>query len=182
MWVVFISCWLALFFDLSYKMLNKLINKDLNFDIYSFYTFAEYSLIALFFYYTFRTPAFKKALIICSILFYIISPLNIIYYRDLSFDSLTFSTEAAFVVIFSILYFYEQLIDPNVTFFYGTKSFWIIIGLLLYTTIGLFPYITKPFLSHKEQRMLAPIPFLANVLKYVLFAISFRILPPVSKR
>ena len=169
--------------DASYKMLKHL--KDtLEFDVYSFYTIAEYTLMAIFFYLTLQTPAFKKALIVCSVLFYIISPINIIYYRNLNFDSLTFSAEAGFVVVFSIMYFYEQINDPKVTFVYGTKSFWVIIGFLLYTTVGLFPYITDPFLNHKEHRLLQPIPFMANILKNILFTISFSMLPPpvVSKR
>lgn len=181
LWVVFINCWLAFLFDISYKPLKEL-KQTFEFDVFSFYTFAEYTLIAVFFYLTLKTASFKKAVIVCSVLFYIVSPLNIIYYRNLNFDSLTFSTEAVFVVVFCIMYFYEQINDTNVTFVYGTKSFWIIIGLLLYITVGLFPYITKPFLNHKEQRLLSPIPYMANFLKNILFTISFRMLPPVSKR
>lgn len=181
MWVVFINCWLSLLLDLSYKTL-KAHKEAWEFDVYSIYTFTEYTLIAVFFYLTFQMTAFRKTVIVCSALFYIIFPVNFIYYRNLNFDSFAFSTEAVFVVVFIIMYFYEQINDPNITFVYGTKSFWVIIGFLLYITVGLFPYITKPFLSHKEQRLLAPIPFMANFLKNVLFAISFRMLPPVSKR
>lgn len=181
LWVVFINCCLSFLSDASYKALKDL-KKTLEFDAFSFYTFTEYTLIAIFFYLTLKTNAFRKAIIVCSILFYLIFPLSIIYYRDLNFDSLTFSTEAVFVVVFSIMYFYEQINDPNVTFVYGTKSFWIIIGILLYITVGLFPNIVKPFLNHKEQRLLAPISNMATVLRNVLFIISFRMLPPVSKR
>ena len=183
LWVIFINCCLSFLSDASYKLLYYL-KGNLGFDVYIFYTFVEYTLMAIFFYLTLKTPAFKKTVIVCSVLFYIIFPINIIYYRNLNFDSLTFSAEAGFVVVFSIMYFYEQINDPNVTFVYGTKSFWVIIGFLLYTTVGLFPYITDPFLNHKEHRLLAPIPFMANILKNILFTISFYMLPPpvVSKR
>ena len=181
LWVVFINCWLSLLLDLSYRPLLAL-KESLEFDIYSFYTFIEYSLIAVFFYLTYKTLAFKRAVIICSALFYLIVPLSIIYYRNLNFDPLTFTTEAVFVVVFTIMYFYEQINDPNITFVYGTKSFWIIIGFLLYTAVGLFPYVTKPFLDAKEYKLLSPIPFMANILKNILFTISFRMLPQGRKQ
>ena len=177
LWVIFIYCCISMLVDVSYKHLAEGI-KNREFEFFSFITFAEYYFFSLFFYFTYYSSAFKRSLIACGILFFIILSYNIIYNKGEDFDSLSSSAEAVFIVFFSVLYFYEEINDPNVTFIYGTKTFWIVIAFLLYLSVNLFPFIARNFVTETDRKILSSINNIGNTLKNVLFVVAFRMFPP----
>lgn len=174
LWVIFVYTCISFLVDISYKTIATSVVKQL--DVYSFFTGAEYLFFSLFFYYTYQRKIFQQFIIGCTVLFYIIILYNLHYSQINYFDTLPASTEAVFIVIFSILYFYEQINDPSVTFLYATKSFWIIIAILLYLSVSLFPFIARAVLQYTDtdSRIIDYINNTANIIKNILFAFAFR--------
>ena len=170
LWVILFYTILSLLTDLLIKLAA---HYGLGFELFSFFTLAEYSMLSYFFYLTYRAPQFKRVLLICYILFLIISAFNIAYFRNTAFDSLPTSAEAIFVVLLTILYFYEQINDTQVTFVYGSKTFWIIIAFLLYLSANLFYFIALFFLSLEEAYALNWINGSSSIVKNICIAIAF---------
>ncbi len=143
------------------------------YELFSLFTLGEFTLLSYFFYLSFQTANFKKVLIGCYILFLVVFIFSFAYLRDTDFDAFPTSAEAIFTVLLSILYFWEQINDSQVTFVYGSKTFWIIIAFLLYLSANLFYYIGRFFLTPNETKALNWINSSTSLVKNVCLAVAF---------
>lgn len=173
LWVIFAYVISSTVSDVALDIAKD--KKD-RFFIFSSFTIIEYTFFALFFFLTFSKKTYKHLILVSYPLFYAIAVYNMLNPPpSYSFDSLVAPAAGILIIIFTILFFYEQLNNPSVIVIYSTKEFWIIIAFLIYASATLFFFITVEFLTESESRAFWPINDLANILKNILFAIAFSI-------
>jgi len=169
-WVIFLYCILSFITDQIYGFLKA---KNYTFSVFSSFTFVEYALFSLFIYLSLKEKAFKVILIICSAIFYGITIFTFAGKRIDSFDSLSASFEASLMIVYCIFFLYERMKDPAIFYIYYFKDFWIIIALLLYFSSTLFLFIYAATFTSQEHRNYWGINNIFDILKTVLFTISF---------
>ncbi|MEJ7740988.1 MAG: hypothetical protein WKF97_26520 [Chitinophagaceae bacterium] len=178
LWVIFFYILLSFLFDLSFFTIGEAFNIP-EFYLYVCFTLTEYTIFSIFFYLTYQRKAFKWLVVSCYPGFLAITYYLLANSKNYSFDSLTASFEGIFIIIFSILFFYEQLTHPEVTFIYASKYFWIIVAMLIYLSATLFLFIAATYLSLNDFERLSIINGIANITKNILIAIAFII--PTTK-
>jgi hypothetical protein len=169
--VIFFYCILSFVTDESYDMLHKSGIADVY--IYSIFTVSEYAFCALFIYICFQEKIFKYVLLLCSLFFYAIAFYSLFTKHMDGFDSLSASLEAIFIIIFSILFLYEQIKDPSVLYVFYTKNFWIIVAFFIYFSSTLFLFIYAATFTKAEHQNYWGINFISNILKNIFFTVSF---------
>ncbi len=171
-WVIFI--YVILSFAADILLLRLKVYRTY---FYGFFTLVEYTIFSYFIYLSYKRKLFKRLLIWFYPVFCVILVYSILhkYITNYNFDYLSSSLEAILIIIYSIVFFYEQLQNPEVYFFYTSKSFWIIIAILIYMSATLFLFIsTSILLSDSPQtKTLWFINNAANIIKNILFAIAF---------
>ncbi len=169
-WVIFLYSILSFLTDTGYW--NPWI-KAHSFYLFSGFTIVEYSLFAYFLYLSLLERKFKILLVICSALFYLIALFTIVAKNRESFDSLSASLEASLLILYSILYLYEQIKDPAILFVYQSKKFWIVIAFLLYLSSTLFLFIYATTFSSQQHKSYWGINNIFDIIKNLLFVVSF---------
>jgi hypothetical protein len=154
--------------------INYLNGKNSLLYLYIF-TIVEYSLFALFIYTILQKAYLKRALLICSILFTSFCLFNIFFQPKYEFDSLQTSIESLILIIFCILFLFEEVNKPQVTFIYASYKFWIILGILVYLAITFFLYSFAASMPLETSQRYWFISNYGNILKNILFAIALLI-------
>ena len=140
----------------------------------SLFTVVEYTLFSLFFYYLSDNKRFKSVLLIISILFYALAITNfLVLGKYKNFDSVPATAEAFLIILYCIYYFFDQLNKPQITFIYLTFQFWITIGIFIYVAGTFFLFVQYSILSENERTSFWIITLISNILKNILFSISF---------
>jgi len=103
---------------------------------------------------------------------------SIIYFysnRNLNndFDSLPASIENLLIIIFCVLYFFEQINIPTLSVIYSRSTFWIIVGILFYVSGTLFLFLYVASLPKTQTFNHWYINSIFNILIKVLFAVAF---------
>ena len=180
MMLIFYYTIISLLTDFIFNVFHNLIKG--RFYTFSFFTIVEFTLFSLFFYFIYDSSNFKKYILFCFPLFYVLAVFNLLMQDNYTsnFDSLTAPIESILIIICSILYFYEQLNSPKVTFIYASKNFWIVAGIMMYLSAGLFLFVAASQITKEDMTRFWPINFSANIIKNVLFAIAFSI-PTTTK-
>ncbi len=93
--------------------------------------------------------------------------------RQDPFDSLSASVEALLIISYCILLLYEQITDPTIIFVYNTKKFWTIIDFFLYFSSTLFLFLYAATFTKQERSNYWSINNFFEMLKNILFSISF---------
>jgi hypothetical protein len=169
LWVIFLYAVISLLTDYSYNI----ISRQNEFYIYSFFTIAEFTLYSIFLYYNLNTKLFKKLLLISYVLFFPVTIYNFFQKEFENFDSLTASVECILIILFSILFLYEQIKEPESIFIYTSKKFWIIVAFFLYLSSTLFLFMYADKLPTIEKSYYWSINFVFNILKNIFFTIAF---------
>lgn len=163
LWVIFCYCILSLLTEVFYFLLKSQI-------VYSGFTILEFTLFSFFFYSSLYERKFKYIPIIGAVVFYAVA---ISSFTNKRFDSLPASVEAVLVISYCILLLYEQIKNPAIVFVYNTKKFWVIIAFFLYFSATLFLFIYTSALSEEERSNYWPINNFSEMLKNILFCVSF---------
>ena len=141
-----------------------------------YYIFASFTIIEFtifsFFFYRFLKNKMKYAPIVGGILFYIIALGNMVIRKSDTFDSLPASVEAILLIIYCILFLYEQIKDPSIMFVYYTKKFWFVTALLLYFSSTLFLFLYAASFTKQERNNYWSINNIFEILKHLLFCVS----------
>src|SRR5690606_7537286 len=67
-------------------------------------------------------------------------------------DSLSITIENLIIICFTIFYFYEQLVLPQQNFIYSSFRFWIILGILIYSTGTFFFFLQSDKLADDQWK------------------------------
>lgn len=124
--------------DLIFSILTGLKSSKAHIS-WDFFTIFAICLFAYLFYRILSNKIFKTIVLVISSLLCIYSiyylVFNLVNPTNKGFDSLMVAFEGISVIIYSILYFFEQLTKPtksNQLFIYNTPTFWIVIAFLLF--------------------------------------------------
>lgn len=169
-WVIFLYS--AYSFINNQVILNLVKHKTSVVTLLSFFTLFEYLLFATILFLILKNSKFKKAIILISPSFAAICVYFIFWGGLKSFDSIQTAIECILIITFCLVYFYEQLVSPEVEFIYNSYKFWIIIALLLYLAGTFFIFVFAADMPQKERDSYWPILYVCGIVRNILFAIA----------
>lgn len=175
LWVIFLYTVLSLITDIAFRNLSA-GDETAEFYLFSFFTIIEYSIFSMFIFLQISSKAVKWFIACVSIGFYGFAIYNITRGQNSNFDSLSASVESVLVILFCIFFFAEEIRNPEVSFIYSSKAFWVTTAVLLYLAATLFLFISAPYFTAEEKDSYWSINFISNILKNILLSIAF-ILP-----
>ncbi len=141
--------------------------------IYSLYTLIEYSVFALFLWLNIHNKAFRRAILITSLIFLTFLLIYNLNTRVRRVDSLPIGVETIFILVYSFYYLYEQMNDTTNLFIYNKYQFWVITGFMLYLAGSFFIYI---FANQADKSLIDDYWFLTHafyILMNIFIGISF---------
>jgi len=94
-------------------------------------------------------------------------------FKTPAFDSLPASIEAILLIIFCILFFFEQLTKPPTVAIYKSNRFWIVFGIMVYTSLSFFLFLQSYITPLQVFNGYWDINLVSNILKNIIFAIAF---------
>lgn len=171
---------LSLITDITLSSFPK--DSPVKFYFFSCFTVIEYTLFSIFLYLNFKSATVKKLILGALPLFY-----GIVFYyiinknQSNNFDAIPASTESILIIIFCVSFFFEQIRDMEVSFIYSSKTFWIIVAILVYMSATFFLFVSAEFVSQEERRSYWFINSISNIIKNVLISIAF-IIPNYQPR
>lgn len=179
----------VIFIYLIYTLINEvvlIVIRELNFAfsfspiLYALYTIFEYVFLGYYLYSIIKHRKFKITFLICSLIFLIIALINLYqilfsHRRSQLIDSIPLSTSAVILIIFSILFLFEEIQSPRIGFIYSSPKFWIVVGIMIYFSGTFFYFLQFADFSAADQDNYWTINLLCMVLKNIFFSISFSV-------
>ena len=168
LWLVFVYILCSFAFDFIHQISSEEKN-TLN----GVFTIFEFAIFSYFFNLIINITLAKKVMSITSII--ILAILIIIFIRadKRSFDSFSASLESVVVIIYCVIYFFEQISRPQTNFIYTLPYFWIVLGILIYMSSTLFLFIVASNLSDQEFQKYWIITGVSNVVSNIIFGVGF---------
>jgi hypothetical protein len=170
LWVIFLYTLISLLTEFLFAPLKHTINP---FYLYGSFTVCEYTLFTLFLYLSIQDKRLRLIPIIGSLIFYTIATVNFIGKPSEKFDSLSASLEGILIIIYSIIFLYQQIKDPAVVYVYYSKKFWVVIAFFLYFSSTLFLFIYAATLTNQEYKSYWYINDIFDIIKDLFFCIAF---------
>lgn len=155
--------------------INRLspLNKYITFFVYPIFTLAEGTLFGIFLYFLLKNRLLK----IFTILLFVLNLLYITISALTTADPLNSGLGLAFasaeefsIIVLCIVYFYEVLNNPDITFIYETKEFWIITAFFFVSVATLTLFVSGSLLVTKTNYW--PISMTATILKNFMLVIA----------
>ena len=146
------------------------------------FTVIEYIFFSFLLYHLIKSTIVKKAILICSLLFIVFCLYNIVDKPIRVFDSVQASIESILVLAYCIIYFYEQLNQPQISFIYTKYTFWLITGLLVYLSGTFFLYAFAVNLPDQTRINFWVINLICTILKNLFFTIAILIYININKK
>jgi hypothetical protein len=141
-------------------------------------------IITLFFIYFFfnqvlLSPLNKKIVLVCTFLYLVLQIIPYISEVTSSLNSIITTVNTVFVLVFCLLYFFEQIRFPKTMFIYTQSSFWSIVGLLVFTAGTFFIFWYNNIIKQSEvfENQYIIIHALIFIIRNLLFSIAFVIKP-----
>lgn len=121
----------------------------------------------------------KKIVLICTVTYLLIQFLPLFTDTTVAINSIVTTVNTLFILLFCLLYFFEQIRFPKTVFIYTQSSFWSIVGLLVFSagTFFIFWYNTIIKQSEIFENQYIIIHALIFIIRNVLFSIAFTIKP-----
>lgn len=111
-----------------------------NVPLFHLYTFIEFLLISLYFYYLTQRDFFKRIIIIFLVIFLILGVINKIFFETIDkLDNYTLTIESIFLLILSSIYLTEYLTE-NLIVQFRDYRFLLAIGFMIYFGGNLFVF------------------------------------------
>ena len=171
-------------YSFSTDLLTKyLIEKGISTDplsstLSSIFTIVEFCCFSLFFYFTLLNhPRIRKIILVFAVLFAVFCFLNLFleFSRYDNLDTIPVTFQAIFIMSLCVIYFFEQIRNPNSLFIYSTSEFWIVTGILVYLAGTFFIFIYSANLTQEELIKYWPINYVFNAIKNILFGLAIYI-------
>jgi hypothetical protein len=179
LWVIFFYCAYSFTND---NLIISRFGKGLEITTLLYYfTIVEYLVFSTYLWSILKNRAFKYILITISVLFTFYCLFYILQNTFKGFDSIQTSIEAIVIITFCIIYLFEEMNQPQVTFIYSSYHFWVVIGILIYLAGTFFFFVYASNLSNDELDSFSIINHISNILKNILFSIAFVIYAKVPK-
>ena len=143
------------------------------FALLSIFTIVEFIAFTSFLYLCIANKIIKKTIVGCAILFSAFLILSFFQTNKNQFDAIQASGESILIIIFCIIYLYEQINKPQDFFVYSSPDFWIILGFLIYMSGTLLLFISSNSLALEERSRYWLINNICNIIKTILFSVAF---------
>jgi len=145
--------------------------------LYNVYSFLRLLLITWFFYLV--NPKYKRIYIIITSLFLIAAFINFWRFESvvMSFSSSLFTVEAGIILFYCLLYYYTVNMNEEIASPLSMPSFWIVMGLTLYTAVNFLIFLFYNYLINAEEKYAKNIWNVHNLIYIVLMtfiAIGFK--------
>lgn len=175
-----------------YSIINDLIRRytlptisfqnfpKIDFIFLSIYTIIEYTLLSVYIYNLLRNKLLKNVLLILSALFLAVAIGNLVYSYQLKsseIDSIPLAISSLILISGSLIYFFETIQNPEITFIYSKPSFWVIVGIMIYFSGTFFLFLQYENLSEHDKETFWIINMICFILKNIFFSISFILKP-----
>ncbi|MBS1932788.1 MAG: hypothetical protein JST96_02240 [Bacteroidetes bacterium] len=115
----------------------------------------------------------KKIIIFLSIGFVVYMIIYFIRNDITTFDAIPSSIEDLLLMMYCIMYMYEQIAKPQIGFIYATPNFWVVLAFFVYTSSTLFLFITTSSFSGDEKDKYWLINLISNIVSNILLSIAF---------
>jgi len=172
LWVIFFYIILSLGFDF-FRFLLHLENETVYSIVNGIFTICEYTIFAYFFFTVINTPITKKILAIVSIIMFLLIVIIFISSNKRNFDSASASIESITIIVFSLIYLFRQINQPQEHFIFLSPNFWVVLGILIYMSGTLFLFIMASNLSDTELQKYWIIINISNAITNIIFCIAF---------
>jgi hypothetical protein len=136
-------------------------------------------LLFITWFFTKVIPGFKKILFIVTILFITAVIVNFTIFEDLilTFSSRLFTFEAGIILFYCLLYYYTVNMNDEIISLTRLGSFWIVMGLTLYTSVNFLIFLFFKYLINTQQKYAMDIWNVHNAIYIILMifiAIGFK--------
>src|SRR5690348_5963558 len=169
--------WLALIcglinFIANLKAQRIFGNNHNNLWMYHVYAVISFILTTEYFISISHTPKFKRIVRVITLLFVIFSVINVLLWQGLNdFDSNGFTIASFVFIIYSILFYYDQLKETGILFIEKMTNFWIVTGIFFYYTGCFFLFLVYYNIGAKRFTDL-PLPGGTWTIQQVMFIIQ----------
>lgn len=138
----------------------------------SAYTIIEYLIFSLVIYWSLKRKSLKRIILIAIPIFLLFSLYQYISGLSDKIDSLSITVENLILICFTLFYFFEQLVEPQDRFVYTSFRFWIILGILIYSTGTFFFFLQSDKLSDDQWNDWSLINYFCTILKIIFFSVA----------
>ncbi|MBP6686823.1 MAG: hypothetical protein KA160_03105 [Lacibacter sp.] len=149
-------------------------------DLISFFNPLTYLIFIYFFFrYTLIEPVNRKITLVCTIAYIALQLIPFLFETASSITSIITTVNTVFILLFCLLYFFEQIRFPKTMFVYTQSSFWSIVGFLVFSagTFFIFWYNTVIKQSEVFENQYIIIHALIFITRNLLFSIALVIKP-----
>jgi hypothetical protein len=167
LWVVFIY----IIFSFSIDSLRYFLISDPPAAFILLFTLLDYSFVFLILYSLLNSGIIKVILILVSILFVLYIALLFLRSNPQSYAAVS-PVESILVLVFCIIFLFEQLNKPEELLVYSMPGFWIILAFLVYSSGTLFLYIFR-VIDFNAAKKWWIINNVCNIITNCLIALSF---------
>lgn len=147
-------------------------NNSIIFRLLSLFTIIEFCVFALIIYWCLNIRKLKIFILFVSPIFIIFSIFQFLNSTSFYIDSLSITIENLIIICFAILYFYEQLAIPQNSFIYNSFRFWLILGILIYSTGTFFFFLQSDKLTDAQWEDWSLINYFCTILKIIFFSVA----------
>lgn len=178
-WVIF---WFVVFTILqqaAFIISSKTNNLGIT-QVISFFNPLTYLAFIYFFFREVLVSSFNKKLtLICTVAYAALQFIPFIFETTSTITSIVTTVNTVFILLFCLLYFFEQIRFPKTMFIYTQSSFWSIVGFLVFTAGTFFIFWYNNIVKQSEvfENQYIIIHALIFIIRNVLFSIAFTIKP-----
>lgn len=186
--VVLLYCTYSFFNDLSliYSESHPETG-NLGFVLLSVFTLVEFCLFAIIIRMILKRVNLKRIITFSIPIFFIFA--LVAFYLSLSnsidsytIDSISITVEYLILITFCLFYFFEEMSYPNTAFIYSSYKFWVIVGILIYSTGTFFFFMYSSSLDREEWNNWSVINYVFTTVKNLLFTIAVLVAKKENKK
>lgn len=176
-WIIFVYVFYSFTTDaLSYYsgrfgQLPEILTSNLT----SFFTVVEFVCFGFFFYYSLKRKELRKFVLFGIIIIssFLIANIFFQFIKFENLDSIPITVQGLFIMPLALVYYFEQIKNPDTLFIYGTPNFWIVTGILIYLAGTFFIFILSENLTQEELDEYWSINYFFNTIKNLMFGLAF---------
>jgi len=129
---------------------DKLLLKD-NLFLYHINCGLSFTILTIYFISIIKLRNIKFFIYIAAFLFFLFFVINLSIWENLqTFNSNSFSIASLIIVTYSLLYYLENLLNPDTVNIAGSKHFWFVTGLLTYYASNFFIFVTYRYFTQNN--------------------------------
>ena len=166
LWVVFFYVLLSLVFNIVLPSFKS--NASLIFNISEIIEFLFFS---AFFYFAIRNIRIKQLIIIISSITFL-TELSLLFLQKSKFDFWVTLITTILILIYCIVFFYEEMNSPQTLLIYQSYNFWIATGSIIYLAGTLFLFLYTADIKDKQNNSLWNIDIVFEIIKNISFSIA----------